>query len=156
MLRLLTATLALLIVLPTTVRGQTWSEEEQSAIDHILGCWEAGGGQEDWDLWKRVCNPVDDFTYWWTTNVAPNEGVDYWGKVNEVWWKENDVVASDLRPYRVKIYGDIAALYFYGVHQSQNSKGEVLSEQNYRLELLRKVNGGWQLLGGMGVPLPMD
>lgn len=153
MLRKLAAFLAAAALLPLSASAQTWSEEEQSAIDHILACWEAGGGQEDWAAFKRVCNPADDTIFWRTTDPAPTEGLDFGGKVNEVWWKEHDVIAFDVRPYRVRLYDDIAAVYFYNVGQYQDSNGNVTEYKGYELRLLRKLDGRWQSLGGMGVPL---
>jgi hypothetical protein len=136
---------------PQTVQAQSWSSQEQEAIDHLRVCWSAWA-EEDYDAWAQVCSLDPSGSYWDTAELAPSS-MDaqghYLRAVVLQGYADADVVAWDVRPVSVTSWGDVVGVYFFGVLHLRDSEGTVTLIQDRRFEILRKVDGRWSVVGGM-------
>jgi len=136
---------------PRTVAAQSWSAQEQEAIDHLRACWETWA-TEDYDAWVETCNLDPSGSYWSSEELAPNSmetGQGYLRGIVLQTLRDADVVAWDIRPIKITTWGDVVAVYFYGITHLRDSDGNVSVLQDRRLEILRKVDGRWGVVGGM-------
>ena len=148
---LVTAALA-----PLAVRAQSWSAEEQEAIDHLRGCWSTWV-TEDYETWTETCNLDPAGSYWNAAELAPNSmdtGDHYLRAIVLQGYTDSDVVAWDIRPIRITSWGDVVGVYFFGVAHLRDSEGTITVVQDRRFEVLRKVDGRWSVVGGMSVADP--
>ena len=146
--------LSLLVVAasaPKTLGAQSWSFQEQEAIDHLETCWSTWA-EEDYDAWAQACNLDPTGSYWNTAELAPSP-MDTQGHYQRSIMLEeyelNDIVAWDIRPIRVTSWGDLVGVYFFGMWQLKDADGEISVFQDRRFEILRKVDGRWGVVGGM-------
>ena len=137
-------------VAPEPVPGQQWSAEAQSVIQHVEACWQ---GDEDggYEGWANACNPVDDFVFWTTTERTPTTNPRWWRGLEVDWHARYAYVAWDNRYLNVRIYGDVASVYY--VHHRQVrviADGSLVNHEEGILENYRRTSDGWEYLGGMG------
>jgi ketosteroid isomerase-like protein len=151
--------LLLLVLLAGSANAQEWSAEQKEVIAQIKVCWDGwvkAFEEKNYDLWAKSC-PCDNNAFaWFTKEGAPTTQSEYakrgltfspfpWGIKKTNW--------LDLRPISVKIDGDLALVHFYSVWVEENYKGEISQIEHKRLEVFRKKNGRWTLVGGMIVPV---
>jgi hypothetical protein len=138
---------------PRAIEAQSWSASEQEAIDHLRACWQTWS-TEDYDAWTQTCNLDPSGSYWSSEELAPNSMVTGQGYLRDIVMQnlqDGDVVAWDIRPIKVTSWGDVVGVYFYGIMHMRDSDGSVSIVQDRRLEILRKVDGRWGVVGGMMV-----
>lgn len=149
---LLLATLATALM-PGPMRAQTWSPQEQEAIDHLAACWSTWAAR-DFDVWAQTCRLDPAGSYWEASEVAPSSmdlNSPYLGATARRDFEDLDVVAWDIRPIRVTSWGNVVGVYFFGVMRLRDPEGNVTVIQDKRFEVLRKVDGRWGVVGGMSV-----
>jgi hypothetical protein len=141
------------VLAPQALQAQTWSTQEQEAIDHLKACWSTWA-EEDYDEWARVCNLDPDGNYWNTVEQAPgpmdSQG-HYLRAIVLQGYADTDVVAWDIRPVNVTSWDDVVGVYFYSVMHLRDSEGLVTVIQERRFEILRNVDGRWGVVGGMSI-----
>ena len=136
---------------PRAIVAQSWSAEEQEAIDHLRACWETWS-TENYDTWTQTCNLDPSGSYWSSEELAPNSMATGQGYLRDIvlqTLQDGDVVAWDIRPIKITTWGDVVGVYFYGIMHLRDSEGNVSIVQDRRLEILRKVDGRWSVVGGM-------
>ena len=142
---------AILALTPRAIIAQTWSAQEQEAIDHLRACWETWA-TEDYEAWTQTCNLDPSGSYWSGDELAPNSmktGQGYLRDIVLEGFQDGDVVAWDVRPIHITTWGDVVGVYFYGIIHVRDRSGDVSIVQDRRFEVLRKVDGRWGVVGGM-------
>jgi hypothetical protein len=130
---------------PQAIAAQSWSVQEQEAIDHLRACWETWS-TEDYDAWVETCNLDPSGSYWSSEELAPNPMETGHGYLRDIvlqTLQDGDVVAWDIRPIKVTTWGDVVAVYFYGIMHLRDSDGNVSIVQD------RRLDGRWGVVGGM-------
>lgn len=152
--------LALALLMPVSAWAQRWTAEEQGVIDHVKQCWDAWAeavAQRDLEIWMNTCQPAEDFAGWWTSDGAlwtlesERRSFDHWVQgVKRFYWES-------VQPLEVKVYGDVALMWYYGVHVTEDPKGDVTRTQDKRFAVFRRVNSVWRWTGAMvtGKPIGM-
>jgi hypothetical protein len=110
---------------PQAIAAQSWSVQEQEAIDHLRACWETWS-TEDYDAWVETCNLDPSGSYWSSEELAPNPMETGHGYLRDIvlqTLQDGDVVAWDIRPIKVTTWGDVVAVYFYGIMHLRDSDG---------------------------------
>ena len=145
-----------MLYLPTAAFSQQWSAEQQEVLDYIQDCWDAWETKV-FDNWIDVCKPTQDGLWWDTRLGLPHQDVTFSRKTAEAQWRTSEIeyLWDDLRPLDVQFHGDVALVYSY-VLFSWKEDGKVLSSEEKRFEVFRKVDGQWTVLGGMTVPVDDD
>ena len=144
-----TAPLSLLIlvfVLPTTLRAQTWSAEQQEVWTAVEELWEhyTTGNIDPWyDLLS------DDYRGWGRDDPVPltKDQTRPW---NEVWAADNRIVVYHLFPLAIEMYGDVAITFYTYRTLSRSSTGEEVEEDGRWMDVYRKVGGQWLLIADSG------
>ena len=150
--QVLTSSIVMIIV-SSSLYGQTYSAEEQGLIDQVENCFDAwieGIEKGNPEVWYEKCPSKEDASMWWTNEGAPQQTVSWaqrnWDIVSRV-----DSKWVDLRPVVVRIWGDIGMVQFYGYWEAKTQNGNVVTEY-LRTEVFKRENGSWIFLGGQGTP----
>ena len=140
--------------------GQQWSKEQQEFLEYLRKCWEAweeAKQKKDLDIWTRALRPDKEVVWWWANEGMPTGSLgNAFYKI--ITWSETPyrVFWSEIRPIHVKIHGDVALVFYYGIGEVQDKDGKLHVWESKFLEVFRKQDGLWTYLGGMVVPLPKD
>ena len=131
--------LALSALNPQPVGAQSWSTQEQEAIDHLKACWSTWA-TEDYEAWARACNLDPSGSYWNTAELAPNSMETADGYLRDIvleGFEDTDVEAWDVRPIRVMSWGEVVGVHFYGILHLRGSDGTISIVQDRRFEVVR-------------------
>jgi len=131
--------------------AQQWTPEQQGVITALETCWDTwmeSIRQDDPSLWLDQCTD-GNFTYWWTADGAPNTPATLMRDWDNI--KRTDLGWLDIRPFAVKVIGDIAIMHFYGYWRAQTPDGTARTE-GMRTEIFQRSNGRWVLIAGHGTP----
>jgi hypothetical protein len=141
----------------TLTSAANWTPEQQQALDHLQGCWNAwekSVAERDRDVWVQTCRPDPEILMWFDGDGMPQDQ-DAQERLS-VWSTEtiDRVLYTDIRPIDIKIHGDTAliAFYAYGAWIDKNGKRIVL--QDKRIIILQKKSGQWTFIGGMATQVP--
>jgi hypothetical protein len=144
--------LFIILVISYSIPAQNWSTEELEIIDQVKKNWDAWGAaiqQKDLEVWKKVCQPMKDFTGWWVsegslwTQEATERFFSKWVKgLNNFYWE-------NLQPQSIKIYDNFAVTFFYVIYDIETVEGKKIRSEDKRLEVFRKVNGVWRFAHAM-------
>lgn len=139
----------------TTMQAQTWSKNQEEVLSQLKECYtylplalQSG----DLSTWTDNCPCDKDFAVWNTQYGAPSD----FGAIQNLF--EQGIAAAteppviNLRPVRIKIAGDMAAVFYY-VDVFQPDPNALMLNFNgaKRLTILHRVNGKWQLFADMVV-----
>lgn len=150
---LVCALFLVLIAPPRSASAQEWSVEQQDVLDHIQACWDAWESKS-YDTWTSVCRSSEDTRFWRTTLALPYDMSSMRIRY-DAWWEADPSIqihANEMQPIEVQLFDDMALVYFYAHWHWSNNEGVQTVEQK-RLEVFRKVDGQWTVVGGMIDPV---
>lgn len=139
--------LSVVLYFPIVVLAQNWTIVQSAVIDQIKknwDAWEAAIKQKDLNIWLKECQPTKDFVHWygehgslWSLEAIERFFAKWSKGVNDFYWE-------NLQPSSVKIYGDVAVVYYYVMSNTQSTENKCVRVEQKRMEVFRKIGGKWR------------
>lgn len=141
-----------LMFMPLCVLAQNWTPEEKLIIERVKtgnSSWQDAVNNKDLSIWLKAADPTDDFQAWWTNDGGlwnlddTKRNFDYLIKdIKKRYW-------ITLKPISVKVYNDVAFIWFYNSFANEDLKGNTITIEEKRFEVYRKIDGKWRWSAGM-------
>ncbi len=145
---LLVAVAALLVALPSVVRAGEWSAEQKEVWEAIETCASHFEAKDE----EAVLDCIhDDFSGCLYSQPVPRSKASF-EKVGLYFMKTRDIVASDLRPIDIMVYGNFAIAHYFFVEVSKDQNGKESTEQGRWTDILIKEDGKWRWIADHGGP----
>ena len=146
--------LIIFLAMPVYAQAQNWTPEQQEVINHAKKSSEmwfkAVFDQNDYSKWLKEY-AVEDYNFWFTGRGVP---MDIAGDIERVEFIQKEfkrIYLEEQYPLAVKIYGDIACLYFYQYAILEDPEGKITRKESKRLHVYRKQGDTWKLIEGVAV-----
>lgn len=143
---------ALALTQSAPAMAQSWTAEETGLVDAIMACWNKMLVDEDPQGFESGCGMTQETTYWWTPETTPETGLEWWRANNIAMFEDEELIAQDLRPLRIRIVGNMGHIWLHGIRTFRNRTGDRYTEAWRGLEIWQRVDDGWAFIGGMGTP----
>jgi hypothetical protein len=149
---------SVILSIAVTAAAQDRSADEQALLDIVAACndgWSASVEHNDHALFASACPFEPDGIYWYTAGgpdpVTYTAADGFWsrsaGNNRRVLWR-------DLEPVAVRIYGDLALVYFTVTWIVEPYDGETTENPSRRVAAFRRDDAGWIMVGGSIAPVP--
>ena len=141
-----------LIVMPRFLLAQNWTPEEKTILDRVKtgwSSWQDAVNNKDYSIWLKAADPAEDFQGWWLDDGAlgnPNDSKKHFDliikDIKKYYW-------INVKPLSIKVYEDVAFIWFYASYATENLKGNITWYEEKRFEAYRKIDGKWRWSAGM-------
>lgn len=139
---------ALLATLPSAVSAGDWSAEQKEVWDAIETCDQAYAAKNSEAFLDCI---HDDFSGWLYSEPVPR-GKAAFEKVGMYMFKTRDVLATELRPIDIKVYGNFAVIHYFFVNMTKDQDGKESYEQGRWTDVMLKEDGKWRWIADHGGP----
>jgi hypothetical protein len=140
------------IALSSSAMAQNWSPEQQQILERVetgWTLWQEAVLKKDRRIWLDGFEPSEDFQGWWISDGAlwdmdadKRTFDDFVKGIKGLFWE-------NVQPLSIRVYDDMALIYFYVTYNLQDQSGKWTRYQEKRLEIYRKQDGKWRWTGCM-------
>jgi ketosteroid isomerase-like protein len=144
MRRILGVLFGLVLLLPITIQGQTWTPEQQEVWERVETCWSAR------DIETISSCLHEDLVTWGLESPVPLNKADVVA-LNQRWLDTQETVWSYYQPLNIDVRGNTAVV-IYAYHWAERNKitGEQTSGIVNWTEVFTKEGSQWLLLADHG------
>ncbi len=149
-MRVLVASLAMIVVLPLSASAQTWSPEQQEVWRAVQGCW-AHFANENLDA-ALACHHKD-FSGWLYGEPVPRD-LNTTRTMVPYFFETRNTRAYELRPIAIRVHGNVAVIHYFYTEIQQLADGSENIEQGRWTDIMLKQDGKWVWIADHGGPRP--